>query len=100
MSEEKLFTLAEVAKHNSNKSARFVIHNKVYDVTAFLNEVSVVFLWSPRLRASRYHLDAVGLIIIMKSPPFRNGYLVNSFPSRSFSRSFYSKLLAYHRRIL
>ncbi|XP_037030399.1 cytochrome b5-like [Bradysia coprophila] len=38
MSEFKQYSLAEVAKHNSNKSVWFVIHNNVYDVTEFLNE--------------------------------------------------------------
>lgn len=38
--ETKTYSLAEVAKHNSNKSAWFVIHNNIYDVTEFLNEVS------------------------------------------------------------
>lgn len=39
MSEYKQYTLAEVATHNSNKSVWFVIHNNIYDVTEFLNEV-------------------------------------------------------------
>lgn len=38
--ETKTYSLAEVAKHNSNKSVWFVIHNNIYDVTEFLNEVS------------------------------------------------------------
>ncbi|CAG9857337.1 unnamed protein product [Phyllotreta striolata] len=33
-----LYTLAEVKKHNDNKSTWIVIHNNIYDVTAFLNE--------------------------------------------------------------
>lgn len=36
----KTYSLAQVAEHNSNKSSWIVIHNNVYDVTAFLNEVS------------------------------------------------------------
>lgn len=36
----KTFTRAEVAKHNSKENNWFVIHNNVYDVTPFLNEVS------------------------------------------------------------
>lgn len=79
MSEEKLFTLAEVAKHNTNKSARFVIHNKVYDVTAFLNEVSGRAEWSQ-----------------FSSPLPR---FEIRFQNHSLSRSFYGTLLAYHRRI-
>lgn len=43
MSSEKLYTLAEVAKNNTNKNCWFVIHNNVYDVTPFLNEVSLIF---------------------------------------------------------
>lgn len=38
-SETKLYTLAEVSKHNTNKSVWLVIHNSIYDVTQFLNEV-------------------------------------------------------------
>ena len=38
----KLFTRSDVAKHNSKENNWFVIHNGVYDVTAFLNEVSTV----------------------------------------------------------
>ncbi|CAH1109450.1 unnamed protein product [Psylliodes chrysocephalus] len=32
------YSLAEVKKHNDNKSTWIAIHNEVYDVTAFLNE--------------------------------------------------------------
>lgn len=34
----KTFTRAEVAKHNNNLSLWMVIHNKVYDVTKFMEE--------------------------------------------------------------
>ncbi|XP_017014922.1 cytochrome b5 [Drosophila takahashii] len=34
----KTFTRAEVAKHNTNKDTWLLIHNSIYDVTAFLNE--------------------------------------------------------------
>ena len=40
MAESKQFTLEEVAEHNSRKSAWLIIHDKVYDVTKFLEEVS------------------------------------------------------------
>lgn len=46
MSETKQFTLAEVKEHITNKSAYFVIHNNVYDVTEFLNEV-MTYIWAP-----------------------------------------------------
>ncbi|KAI8037151.1 cytochrome b5 [Drosophila gunungcola] len=36
--ETKTFTRAEVAKHNTNKDTWLLIHNNIYDVTAFLNE--------------------------------------------------------------
>lgn len=36
----KQFSLEEVKKHNDNKSTYIVIHNNVFDVTPFLNEVS------------------------------------------------------------
>lgn len=46
MSETKLYTLAEVSKHNTNKSVWLVIHNSIYDVTEFLNEVcSSLFIY-------------------------------------------------------
>ncbi|KAL5285812.1 CYB5A.2 family protein [Megaselia abdita] len=38
MSADKVYTLAEVAKNNTNKNCWLVIHNNIYDVTAFLNE--------------------------------------------------------------
>jgi len=34
----KLYSLAEIASHNTNKSTWLVIHNNIYDVTEFLNE--------------------------------------------------------------
>lgn len=36
----KLYSMAEVAEHKDNKKTWIVIHNGVYDVTEFLNEVS------------------------------------------------------------
>lgn len=41
-SSTKLFTLAEVEKHNTNRSTWLCIHNSVYDVTEFLNEVRFI----------------------------------------------------------
>jgi hypothetical protein len=40
-SETKLYSLAQVAENNNNKKTWIVIHNSVYDVTLFLNEVSI-----------------------------------------------------------
>ncbi|XP_031639588.1 cytochrome b5 [Contarinia nasturtii] len=34
----KTYSLAEIAKHNSNQTTWIVIHNNIYDVTKFLNE--------------------------------------------------------------
>lgn len=34
----KLYSLADVAKHNTNQSAWIIIHNNIYDLTGFLNE--------------------------------------------------------------
>lgn len=39
MASGKLFRLSEVAKCNDSRKAYIVIHNSVYDVTEFLNEV-------------------------------------------------------------
>lgn len=39
----KVFTLAEIAEHKSTDSCWIVIHDKVYDVTKFLDEVSDIF---------------------------------------------------------
>lgn len=36
---DKQYTYEEVKKHLDNQSSWIVIHNSVYDVTAFLNEV-------------------------------------------------------------
>lgn len=36
----KVLRLAEVKEHNNGKSTWLVIHDKVYDVTKFLDEVS------------------------------------------------------------
>ena len=40
MAELKTYSLEDVKKHNTPESCWFVIHDKVYDVTAFLNDVS------------------------------------------------------------
>ena len=39
---KKILTLEEIKKHNDGRSTWFVIHNKVYDVTKFLEEVSLM----------------------------------------------------------
>lgn len=53
--EVKTFSLAEIAKNNSNQSSWIIIHNNVYDVTPFLNEVSA-FFWGFFLLGSRYRM--------------------------------------------
>lgn len=35
-----VFTMEEVAKHNTAESLWLVVHDKVYDVTSFMEEVS------------------------------------------------------------
>lgn len=42
-SETKFFTRLEVAKHTSSKDSWIIIHNSVYNVTSFLNEVTTFF---------------------------------------------------------
>ena len=41
MTEVQTYTLEEVAKNNSKQSAWIVIHDSVYNVTPFLDEVSL-----------------------------------------------------------
>ncbi len=41
MAEEKSITWEEVAKHKTAESLWIVVDNKVYDVTGFMEEVSV-----------------------------------------------------------
>lgn len=41
----KLFTRAEVAKHAQSSEIWIIIHNKVYNVTSFLNEVALFQSW-------------------------------------------------------
>lgn len=38
MAELKTYSLEEIKKHNNDKSCWIVVHGKVYDVTAFLEE--------------------------------------------------------------
>lgn len=38
----KIFRMSEVSEHNSKKSAWFVIHDKVYDITKFMDEVCII----------------------------------------------------------
>ncbi|KAM3172515.1 hypothetical protein ACTXT7_014356 [Hymenolepis weldensis] len=38
MSEQRVFTLEEVRKHKSENDCWIIIHDKVYDVSKFLNE--------------------------------------------------------------
>lgn len=40
MSGEKIYTLEEIKSHNDGRSCWLVIHDKVYDVTKFLEEVA------------------------------------------------------------
>lgn len=42
-SSSKLFTRAEVAKHTDPNDTWIIIHNNIYNVTPFLNEVTVFF---------------------------------------------------------
>lgn len=41
-SNSKIIPLTDVATHNDKKSAWIVIHDKVYDVTKFLEEVTTI----------------------------------------------------------
>lgn len=41
----KEYSLSQVKKHNNNQGAWVVIHNEIFDVTSFLNEVSCYILF-------------------------------------------------------
>ena len=41
----KMFSLEEVAKHNEKKSVWLLIHDSVYDVTKFLEEVWLLIIY-------------------------------------------------------
>lgn len=43
--ETKIFRIEEVKKHNSVKSSWVIIHNKVYDITKFLEDVSFILIY-------------------------------------------------------
>lgn len=56
----KVYTLAEIAEHKTTDSCWIVVHDKVYDVTKFLDEVSDFFFifnwysgWSRQAGARR-----------------------------------------------
>lgn len=51
----KVYTLAEIAEHKTTDSCWIVIHDKVYDVTKFLDEVSVFSIF---LRYSCWYRQA------------------------------------------
>lgn len=50
------FSLEEVKKHNAAGSSWLVIHNQVFDVTKFLDEVSRYFYLAWKLRNRVYGL--------------------------------------------
>lgn len=54
----KKFTMAEVKEHNTSTDLWTVIHDKVYDVTKFQNEVSVI-LFLFRLLTLRMNYDVI-----------------------------------------
>ena len=41
MSSQKVIRLSEIKEHNNSKSIWIIVHDKVYDVTKFLDEVSL-----------------------------------------------------------
>lgn len=66
--EVKTYSLQEVAEHNEKKSVWIVVHDNVYDVTPFLDEVSwalfrlstiVSYLFSSILAVKRFLLNKV-----------------------------------------
>lgn len=42
MAEIKKYSLAQVATRNTNQDAWIVVHNNIYNVTEFLNEVRTI----------------------------------------------------------
>jgi len=56
-STSKLFTRAEVAKHSeTSKDTWIIIHNNVYNVTPFLNEVALFPPTKKNLDADLYRI--------------------------------------------
>lgn len=58
----KKYSLADIASHNTNQKAWIVIHNNIYDVTEFLNEVKMNILYYTRSMYLHMHfgLDKYG----------------------------------------
>lgn len=50
----KIFSREQVSEHNDNNNSWLIIHNNVYDVTAFLNEVSCWGYWGISFKNSMF----------------------------------------------
>lgn len=82
----KKFTMAEVKEHNTATDLWTVIHDRVYDVTKFQNEVS--FLCVLLLLALRMNYDVIKNLISCYD------YISSLFPSILVARKFSLKRLA------
>lgn len=51
----KYFTLEEVQAHNLSRDTWIIIHDKVYDITRFLEEVKI----SPPNQSTRYFISDI-----------------------------------------
>ena len=49
------YSWEEVAKHNTSESLWLVVHDKVYDITEFMEEVSLGWLTSLVVMLLRFH---------------------------------------------
>lgn len=61
--EQKVFRLKEIAERKDAKSAWIIIHNNVYDVTKFLDEVSGVWCVSSAKHVSRFAASPVTVVV-------------------------------------
>jgi hypothetical protein len=56
---EKSFTYAEVSAHTTKKSLHMVIHDKVYDVSSFVDEHPYVLQNGGRITQNEILIDIV-----------------------------------------
>lgn len=76
----KIIPLTDVATHNDKKSAWIVIHDKVYDVTKFLEEV-ILIACKLKVTIDNNNLAHLNSIPVVKKCYWK--WLAKMLPSRS-----------------